>query len=66
METEILISLIEKSELSQRQFAAKVNVPETRISEWLKGTRNPKMTSLRNFAEILGFEIVVSYEVNKI
>ena len=66
MERQIFIHLLEKSELSQKEFAAKIGFAESRVSEWLRGVRNPKMSNLRKMAEILGFEIITSFEVRKL
>lgn len=63
METQILFLLVEKSGLSQRDFANKINLPESRISEWLRGVRNPKISKLKEIAEVFGFEIVLSFEL---
>ncbi|SHG27210.1 helix-turn-helix domain-containing protein [Flavobacterium johnsoniae] len=65
MEAKILNSLIQKSGLSQRDFAAKFDLPEQRVSGWLNGVRNIKMSTLKKMAEELGFEIVLSFEVRK-
>jgi len=66
METQILISLIERSGLSQRQFAEKFERSETNISGWVNGTRKPKMSTLIKMAETLGFEIILSFDIKKL
>lgn len=66
MEVQILISLIEKSGLSQRDFAAKFDLPESRISGWINGTRNPKMSTLEKMAAEIGFEIVVTFDLRRL
>lgn len=65
METEILKQLIKQSGLSQREFAAKAGKPETRISEWLSGARNPKLSAIIEMANKLNFDISFSVKKNK-
>jgi len=57
MELKILQQLLQISNLSQRDFAKKTAIPESRISEWLNKKRNPKLSSLIIAGEKLGFEI---------
>lgn len=65
METEILKELIKESGLSQKAFSEKIGYPEPRISEWLKGARNPKMSTLKEIAKIFGLSIETKFIIKK-
>lgn len=50
--------LIEYS-LTQQQFAEKINVKQSQVSEWLKGKAKPGYDSLRSMA--IAFDIPADY-----
>jgi len=57
MELKILQQLLQISNLSQRDFAEKTAIPESRISEWLNKKRNPKLSSLIIAGKKLGLKL---------
>jgi transcriptional regulator with XRE-family HTH domain len=63
MEIDILKELMKVSGLSQKEFSQKTGIPEPRISEWIQGRRNPKLSTLIDGAHKIGFE--VSWEIKK-
>lgn len=64
MEKEILLEIINISGLSQIEFSKKTGIAETRISEWVKGKRNPKLSTLLQALKMLDLEI--KFEIVKI
>jgi transcriptional regulator with XRE-family HTH domain len=66
MEQEILKQLLLLSGLSQKEFSEKTNIPEPRISEWMNGVRNPKISKLHEIAEVLGLKIELSSLIKEI
>ena len=59
----ILKDLIQKSGLSQREFARQNNTTEFQISQWLAGSRNIKLQRLQDIAKKMGFIIKINYEI---
>lgn len=57
MEKEILLEIIKRSGFSQKEFANKTNIPETRISEWVRGKRKPKLSTLVEALKMLNLKI---------
>lgn len=58
MEQALLKEIIKISNVSnQKDFSKLTGVPETRISEWLNGKKNPKIATLNKIAEGLGIKI---------
>jgi transcriptional regulator with XRE-family HTH domain len=66
LEKEILIELIKKTGFSQKEFSERTGIPQPRISEYMKGKRSPKMSTLNEIATLLGFKIELFFQVNKI
>jgi transcriptional regulator with XRE-family HTH domain len=64
MEIDILKELMRVSELSQKEFSRKTGTPEPRISEWVQGKRNPKLSTLIEVANKIGLQ--VSWEIKKL
>lgn len=52
---DILKELLIELELNQSQFAAKIGLKQSQVSEWLKGKSNPGYDSLK--AICLAFDI---------
>ena len=48
--------IIEKG-ISQQDFAAKLGVGKAMISQWITGTRNPSLTSLKKIAQTLNISL---------
>jgi transcriptional regulator with XRE-family HTH domain len=65
MTNKIIKRLLELSELSQKDFADKINVPPQRVSEWVNGVRNPKISKLNQIASIFGYKISLNFEILK-
>lgn len=63
MNKDILKDLIQKSGLSQREFADKIGTTEMQISKWLAGSRNIKLQRLQDIAKKMGFTIKINYEI---
>jgi transcriptional regulator with XRE-family HTH domain len=64
IEKNILLELIKVSGLSQKEFSLKTGIPEPRISEWIQGKRNPKLSTLIDGASKIGLD--VSWEIKKL
>lgn len=50
---EILKDLMEELDLNQTQFAAKIGVKQSRVSEWLKGKSKPGYDSIKMICQKL-------------
>lgn len=57
--TEILKDFIEENYLSRTEFAAKINVKPSQVTEWLKGKAKPGYDSLKAMAK--AFNISADY-----
>lgn len=44
-------NVVKKTGLTQQEFCKKIGIGESVISRWLKGNRNPSITSLKKIAE---------------
>lgn len=51
---DILKELLIELELNQSQFAAKIGLKQSQVSEWLKGKSNPGYDSLKAICSALG------------
>lgn len=63
MNKQILKDLIEKSSLTQREFAKQAGTTEFQISQWLSGFRNIRDTRLQEIAKSSGYIIKINYEI---
>lgn len=50
---EILKDLMEELDLNQTQFAAKIGVKQSQVSEWLKGKSKPGYDSIKMICQKL-------------
>lgn len=53
----MLAAAVDKSEMSQRDLAAKLNVSEARVSQILSGKSNLTLQTLARIAVILGLKL---------
>lgn len=51
---EILKELLIELELNQSQFAARIGLKQSQVSEWLKGKSNPGYDSLKAICSAFG------------
>ena len=56
---EILKNFLKEYSLTQQNFAEKINVKQSQVSEWLKGKAKPGYDSLKNMSK--AFEIPADY-----
>lgn len=66
MHKEIFIELLKRTGLNQKEFSARSGIAEPRISEWLTGKRNPKLSVLNELANKFGFEIELSWKIKSV
>lgn len=59
---EILKDFLEERKLTQREFAEKIGVKQSQVSEWVNGKSNPGYYNLRNIA--INFDLDAEYWLN--
>lgn len=64
IEKRILKQIIVKSELSQKSISIKSGISESQISQWLSGTRIPKLSALIKIGDSLGIEVLINIRKN--
>ena len=55
----ILCEFLKEYSLTQQQFANKIGVKQSQVSEWLKGKANPGYDTLKSMA--IAFDISADY-----
>lgn len=60
MERELLMQIINLSGMTQIEMQEKTGFPQPHISRWVKGTRTPKLSTIIEIAEKLGYKIELS------
>ena len=64
--TEALKAMIKESGLSIRKFAAKHEVTEQLMYQWVSAGRNTKLSTLNKIAEKEGKKVELTYKVVKL
>ena len=63
-EKKLLKQIIVESQLSQKTISIKSGISESQISQWLSGTRIPKLSALNKVANSLGIEVLINIRKN--
>ena len=63
-EKKLLKQIIVESQLTQKKIAIISGISESQISQWLSGTRIPKLSALNKIANSLGIEILINIRKN--
>ncbi|MCB0446340.1 MAG: helix-turn-helix transcriptional regulator [Gelidibacter sp.] len=65
METKLLNDLIKNSGLTQVEISEITGIPQGQLSRWVTGKRIPKLSSISEIANKIGYTINVSVEAMK-
>ena len=65
MNNKILIELIKRIGLSQKNISKQTGIAEPRFSEWVNGVRTIKFSTLEKIANTFGFDISINFEITK-
>jgi len=62
METELFNELLSLTDLKGKELSDKMLVSQQQLSMWKTGKKIPKLSTLRNLANVLGYKLTINIE----